>query len=127
VETVAATQQGGEHRRGFDVDVEAWPPVCALSSKCYCLGVVEYQIPSVDLEEYEVEREALGLVSRSMCERLLVLPVSRVGGSLIVAMVRPDAATSMELGAITGLRIEPVIASRDAIHQAIDRWYPRLN
>lgn len=86
----------------------------------------QYRVPTIDLDQYEVADEILQLVSKELCERHLVLPVSRAGNSLIVAMVDPkDEAASAQLKDVTGFKIEPVIATATAIRAAIARCFNR--
>jgi type IV pilus assembly protein PilB len=84
----------------------------------------QYRVPTINLDEYEVARDILHLVSKDLCEKHLALPVSRAGSSLIVAMVDPkDEAAFDELRRSTGLSIEPVIATERAIRSAVERYY----
>ena len=83
------------------------------------------RVPTVDLDAYEVAREVVALVPQELCRRLVVLPVSRVAGSLVVAMVDPTNRATLEvLAAHTGLAIEPVVATEASIVAAIGRYYP---
>lgn len=87
----------------------------------------QYRVPTINLDEYEVEKEILQLVSKELCEKHLVLPVSRAGSSLIVAMVDPKDETALEeLKRLTGFNIEPVIATERAIRSATDRYYKAI-
>jgi type IV pilus assembly protein PilB len=89
---------------------------------------MQYRIPMIDLDEYEIESAIIGLVPRQLCETHRVLPVSRAGASLIVAMVDPtDKAAIGALTAHAGLTIEPVITTEPALMKAIARSYGRLN
>jgi type IV pilus assembly protein PilB len=85
---------------------------------------MQYRVPTVDLGTYEVASEILTLLPRALCERHIVLPVSRAGSSLIVAMVDPSNLGAIdELKFVTGYNIEPVIATETAIRAAIARYY----
>ncbi len=85
---------------------------------------MQYRVPTVDLTQYEVAREIIALVPRDLCERHCVLPVSRAGSSLIVAMIDPSDVRTIEvLKEHTGMNVEPVIAPETAIKAAIDRYY----
>src|SRR5580658_8422979 len=76
----------------------------------------QYRVPTIDLEEYEVDAEILKLVSKDQCEKHRVVPVSRAGSSLIVAMADPTNLNAIDdLKFLTGYNIEPVIASETAI------------
>jgi len=84
----------------------------------------QYRVPTIDLEEYEVDAEVLKLVPKEPCERHKVLPISRTGNALIVAMADPTNLNAIDdLKFLTGYNIEPVIASESAIHSAIERYY----
>jgi type IV pilus assembly protein PilB len=84
----------------------------------------QYRVPTVNLEEYEIDSDILKLVQREQCERHCVIPVSRTGNALIVAMADPTNLNAIDdLKFLTGYNIEPVIASETAITTAIERYY----
>ncbi|MGH7271962.1 MAG: type IV-A pilus assembly ATPase PilB [Polyangiaceae bacterium] len=84
----------------------------------------QYRVPTINLEEFEIDAEVLKLVSKEPCERHKVLPISRTGNSLIVAMADPTNLNAIDdLKFLTGYNIEPVIASETAIHAAIEKHY----
>jgi type IV pilus assembly protein PilB len=84
----------------------------------------QYRVPTVNLEEYEIDAEILKLVSRDQCEKHKVVPVSRAGSSLIVAMADPTNLNAIDdLKFLTGYNIEPVIASETAILGAVEKYY----
>jgi len=86
---------------------------------------MQYRIPMINLNEYVVAPEILGLVPRDLCAKHVVLPVSRVASSLIVAFADPtnDVATRA-LEVETGLTIEKVIAPASAIKTVLARYFP---
>jgi hypothetical protein len=47
---------------------------------------MQYRVPMVKLDEYEIDPAIIALVPRDLCWRHRVIPVSRQGSSLIVAM-----------------------------------------
>jgi type IV pilus assembly protein PilB len=84
----------------------------------------QYRVPTINLEEYEVDADVLKLVPKEPCERHRVLPVSRTGNALIVAMADPTNLNAIDdLKFLTGYNIEPVIASETSIHTAIEKYY----
>jgi type IV pilus assembly protein PilB len=84
----------------------------------------QYRVPTVNLEEYEVDAEILKLVPKEPCERHKVVPISRTGNALIVAMADPTNLNAIDdLKFLTGYNIEPVIASESAIQAAIEKYY----
>ncbi len=84
----------------------------------------QYRVPTISLDEYEVDAEILKLVNREHCEKHKVLPISRAGGSLVVAMADPTNLNAIDdLKFLTGYNIDPVIASETAIIAAIEKYY----
>jgi type IV pilus assembly protein PilB len=85
---------------------------------------MKYRIPTIALDQYEIDATIIALVPKELCEKHRVLPVSRPGSSLIVAMVDPvDGIAIDALSLHTGLKVEPVIASDAAIAEAITKYY----
>ena len=83
-----------------------------------------HRVPTIDFGKYEIQADIISVVPREECERLCVLPVSRAGSSLVVAMVDPvDRGVIEALAALTGYRIEPVIASERDIRTAIAKYH----
>jgi len=84
----------------------------------------QYRLPAVDLESHDVDAEVIRLVSREVCEKHKLLPVSRSGSSLIVAMADPTNLHAIDdIKFLTGFNVEPVVASETAIQQAVERYY----
>jgi type IV pilus assembly protein PilB len=84
----------------------------------------QYRVQSIELSEYEIERDILKLVSKDVCERHRVLPVSRTGASLILAMADPSNLHAIDdVKFLTGYNVEPVVASETALLKAIERYY----
>jgi type IV pilus assembly protein PilB len=83
-----------------------------------------YGVPSMNLEDYEVKPEVIALVPREVAVRHLCLPVSRTGGTLIVAMVDPTNLVAIDdLKFLTNYTIEVVVASELSIRDAIGKYY----
>src|ERR1700689_1591641 len=84
----------------------------------------QYRVPTINLEEYEIDADILKLVAREQCEKHKVLPVSRAGSSLVVAMADPTNLNAIDdLKFLTGFNVEPVIASETSIHNSIEKYY----
>ncbi len=84
----------------------------------------QYRVPTIQLDEYEIDGEILKLVSKEQCEKHRVIPVSRAGSSLIVAMADPTNLHAIDdLKFLTGYNVEPVIASEAAILAAVEKYY----
>src|SRR5258706_780062 len=84
----------------------------------------QYRVPAVTLDEYEIDQEVLKLVSREVCDKHKIIPVSRAGSSLIMAMAVPTNLHAIDdIKVLTGSNVEPVVASETAIHAAVERFY----
>jgi type IV pilus assembly protein PilB len=84
----------------------------------------QYRVPQVELTDLEIGEDILKLVSREQCERHRVLPLSRTGNALVVAMADPTNLNAIDdLKFLTGFNIEPVIASETSIVAAIERFH----
>jgi type IV pilus assembly protein PilB len=84
----------------------------------------QYRLPSINLEEYEIEPEVIKLLSREICEKHRILPVSRAGNALVVAMADPTNLNATDdVKFLTGYNVDPVVSSETAILAAIERYY----
>ncbi|RLB50080.1 MAG: type IV-A pilus assembly ATPase PilB [Deltaproteobacteria bacterium] len=84
----------------------------------------QYRVQSIDLSEYEIDAEVTKMVSQEVCMRHKIIPVSRAGSSLIVAMADPSNLHAIDdIKFLTGYNVEPVVASEGAISAAIERNY----
>jgi type IV pilus assembly protein PilB len=84
----------------------------------------QYRLPAINLDEYEIDGDIIKLVSRDVCEKHRIIPVSRSGQSLIVAMADPTNLHAIDdIKFLTNYNIEPVVASETAIAGAIERYY----
>jgi type IV pilus assembly protein PilB len=84
----------------------------------------QYRLPAINLDEYEIDNDIIKLVSRDVCEKHKIIPVSRSGQSLIVAMADPTNLHAIDdIKFLTNYNVEPVVASETAVATAIDRYY----
>ena len=84
----------------------------------------QYRVPAINLDEYEIDQEVLKLVSRDVCDKHKIIPVSRAGSSLIMAMADPTNLHAIDdIKFLTGFNVEPVVASETAIQAAVERFY----
>ena len=84
----------------------------------------QYGVPSINLSYFEVDQNVIKLVPMETAAKYQILPLSRVGSSLTVAMVDPTNVFAMDdIKFMTGFNIEPVVASESAITDAIKKHY----
>lgn len=84
----------------------------------------KYHVQAVNLAEYDIDAEVVKLVPRDVAERHRVMPISRAGSSLIVAMSDPSNLHAIDdIKFLTNYNVEPVVASENAILAALQRYY----
>ncbi|MEP6818204.1 MAG: type IV-A pilus assembly ATPase PilB [bacterium] len=84
----------------------------------------QYGIPSVNLELFQIDEQVLHLIPQEVAQKYSVLPLSRVGASLTLAMVDPTNVFAMDdVKFMTGLNVEPVVVAEASIQQAISKYY----
>ena len=84
----------------------------------------QYGVPSINLAYFEVDPSVIKLIPVETATKYQVLPLSRVGSSLTLAMVDPTNVFAMDdIKFMTGFNIEPVVASEATILDAIKKHY----
>ncbi|MFN2413887.1 MAG: type II secretion system protein GspE, partial [Pyrinomonadaceae bacterium] len=84
----------------------------------------QYGVPSVNLELFDIDESVIRLIPREVADKYSVLPLSRVGATLTLAMVDPTNVFAMDdIKFMTGLNIEPVVVSEASVQDAISRYY----
>src|ERR1700674_1407665 len=84
----------------------------------------QYGVPSINLKFYEVDPVVIKLVPQETAIRYQIVPLSRVGSTLTIAMTDPTNVFAMDdIKFMTGFNVEPVVASESAISEAIHKFY----
>jgi type IV pilus assembly protein PilB len=84
----------------------------------------QYGVPAINLSYFEVDPSVVKLIPQETAKRYQILPLSRVGASLTIAMVDPTNVFAMDdIKFMTGFNIEPVVASESAIMEGIEKAY----
>ena len=84
----------------------------------------QYGVPSINLKYYEIDPTVIKLIPQDTATRYQVIPLSRVGSVLTIAMTDPTNVLAMDdIKFMTGFNVEPVVASESAIGEAIVRFY----
>jgi type IV pilus assembly protein PilB len=88
----------------------------------------QYGVPSINLKYYEIDPTVIKLIPQDTAVRYQVVPLSRVGSVLTIAMTDPTNVFAMDdIKFMTGFNVEPVVASESAIGDAISRFYGGVN
>ncbi len=84
----------------------------------------QYGVPAINLSYFEIDPAVVKLIPYETAKRYQILPLSRVGASLTIAMVDPTNVFAMDdIKFMTGFNIEPVVASESSIIIGIDKAY----
>jgi len=101
-------------KMGFVKDEE----ITALLSK-------QYGIPSINLAQFQIDPAVVKLVPAETAQKYQIIPLSRSGASLTIAMTDPTNVFAMDdIKFMTGYNVEPVVASEIAITEAVQKYYP---
>jgi type IV pilus assembly protein PilB len=84
----------------------------------------QYGIPTIDLASQEIDPEIVKLIPEDVAQKYQVLPISRTGSTLVVAMADPSNIFAIDdIKFLTGYNVEPLVASDAAIKNAIEKYY----
>ena len=84
----------------------------------------ELGIPPIDLSRYKISPDIIELIPRKLAKNYRVVPVSKIGDFLTVAIADPlNVFATDDISSVTGSRINVVIASAKDIDEAISQYY----
>ncbi|HUL59211.1 MAG TPA: type IV-A pilus assembly ATPase PilB [Anaeromyxobacteraceae bacterium] len=84
----------------------------------------QYGVPAISLKDFDIDEEVLKLIPKATSEKHQVVPVNRAGSSLIIAMSDPSNIFAIDdIKFLTGYNVEVVVASEQAIREAIEKYY----
>lgn len=84
----------------------------------------QYKVPAVSLSDFEIEDDVLKLIPVDVVQKHQSIPLSRVGNTLIVAMVDPSNIYAIDdLKFITGYNIDVVVTTEGSFSGALETYY----
>src|SRR5438046_10499880 len=84
----------------------------------------QYGVPAINLQFFEIDPNVVKLIPQETARKHQILPLSRVGASLTLAMVDPTNVFAMDdIKFMTGLNVEPVVVAEASVQAAIARYY----
>ena len=84
----------------------------------------QYNIPYVNIAEYEIQKHIAQLLSEDVVRRYTCLPIKLEGNWLYVALPPPIRLKDIEeIKLLTGLRIRPLISTHKELIRAINEYY----
>jgi len=106
-----------------------------LGSSLIKLGMIEeseltsflskqYGVPAINLSDIEIDKDVIALVPKEVAEKHNLIPINRSGSTISVAMSDPSNIFAVDdIKFITGYNVEVMVASEEAVKQAIERYY----
>ncbi len=86
----------------------------------------QYGVPSIALGQFEIDPGVIKLVPADTALKYQIVPLSRAGATLTIAMTDPTNVFAMDdIKFMTGYNVEPVVASETAVIEAIQTYYGR--
>ncbi|MEK6531781.1 MAG: type IV-A pilus assembly ATPase PilB [Deltaproteobacteria bacterium] len=84
----------------------------------------QYGIPTIDLAQQEIDSEIVKLIPEDVAQKYQVIPISRTGSTLVIAMADPSNIFAIDdIKFLTGYNVEPLVASDAAIKSSIEKNY----
>ncbi len=84
----------------------------------------QYGYPYINLSKFELSPKVKEWVPAEIARKYMLVPVDRAGATLTVAMADPTNLYAIEeLKFLTGLNIQPAVASESSIIEAIEKLY----
>jgi type IV pilus assembly protein PilB len=86
----------------------------------------QYGVPAITVEQFDIDPALLRLIPPETAIKYQILPFSRSGTTLTIAMSDPTNTFAMDdIKFMTGLHVEAVVASETAVREAIERYYSK--
>jgi type IV pilus assembly protein PilB len=84
----------------------------------------QYGVPSIALGQFEIDAAVIKLVPAETARKYQIVPLSRAGATLTIAMTDPTNVFAMDdVKFMTGYNVEPVVASETGVADAIAKYY----
>ena len=84
----------------------------------------QYGVPSIALAQFDIDAVVIKLVPAETARKYQIVPLSRAGATLTIAMTDPTNVFAMDdVKFLTGYNVEPVVASETAVLDAIEKYY----
>ena len=86
----------------------------------------QYSVSAIDLDQFEIDEEAIKAIPIDVCQKHMVIPVSKAGNVLIVAFADPsNLFVRDDLSFVSRCKVEIVVAPETQIQKAIEKYYAR--
>ena len=85
----------------------------------------QYGVPAINLAQFKIDLTIVKLVPTETARKYQIIPLSRSGSTLTIAMTDPTNVFAMDdIKFMTGYNVEPVVASDSAVNDSLEKYYP---
>ncbi len=86
----------------------------------------QFGVPAMNLPDYAIDPSVVKLIPLEMARKYLIMPITRVGATLTIAMADPSNVFAIDdVKFMTGYNVEVVVAAESSIIHAIAGNYSR--
>lgn len=86
----------------------------------------QFGVPAINLSDHSIDPPIIRLIPLEMARKYMIVPVTRVGATLTIAMADPSNVFAIDdVKFMTGYNVEVVVAAESAIISAITSNYTR--
>lgn len=86
----------------------------------------QFGVPAINLSEYTIDPAVIKLIPLEMVRKYLIMPITRVGATLTIAMADPSNVFAIDdVKFMTGYNVEVVVAAESSILNAIANNYAK--
>src|SRR5262245_27710608 len=84
----------------------------------------QFGVPSIAIGQFQIDASVIKLVPAETAHKYQIIPLSRSGATLTIAMTDPTNVFAMDdIKFMTGYNVEPVVASETEVDDALQRYY----
>jgi len=84
----------------------------------------QYGVPFINLSQFEIDASVIKLIPAETAQKYQIVPIGRSGATLTIAMTDPTNVFALDdIKFMTGYNVEPVVASENAVGEAILKYY----
>ncbi len=84
----------------------------------------QFGVPAINLQEHEIDSNLTKLIPAEMAKKYVIIPVSRVGATLTIAMTDPSNVFAIDdVKFMTGYNVKVAVSSESSIVNAISQTY----
>jgi type IV pilus assembly protein PilB len=84
----------------------------------------QFGVPSIAIGQFQIDPAVIKLVPAETAQKYQIIPLSRSGATLTIAMTDPTNVFAMDdIKFMTGYNVEPVVASETEVEEALHRYY----